>query len=285
MLVDLKYHIVSLIAVFLSLSFGIIVGSTLLPNTLLLEKQNVLVTKLEKEFQKIKEENQKIKFKIQIAQKFEKQVFPVLIKEKIKGMKIDILEILDEEEVHLADTFIDSLEFAGAKIKSVTFIKKDFGMKKKGKRERICKHLGLSTDKKERIFLNLSLRMAKEISEGGTTPLLDYLKEENAIYTSGDYKNPSECLIIVAKERDELLWENIFLPFIKIFKEKKLKIVGCEKSDVMNSNISFFKNEGISTVDNIESIYGKISLVYILSGKEGNFGVKKTSSSLIPEID
>jgi hypothetical protein len=283
MLIDLKYHIASLIAVFLALGFGILVGTTLLPNTLLLEKQNAIVKKLEKDFQEIKEENKKIKNKIRIAQSFEKAVFPMLVKNRIKGLKIDILEISEKEDFRLINSISDALKISGAEIKSITFIKENFGFEEIEVRKRICGHLGLDSGKKERAILNISLRLAREIREGKNTPLLKYLKKEDIIYAKGNYEEPSKFLVIITKERKIPILENILSPFIDIFEEKNVKIVGCETSDVVNSNIPFYKNKDISTVDNVETIYGKISLIYILSGKKGNFGIKNTASSLIPE--
>lgn len=285
MLIDLKYHIVSLIAVFLALGFGILVGSTLLPNTLILDRQNAIITKLEKDFQKIREENQKIKSKIKVSQNFERKVFPVLIKDKLKGIKLNILEIFEEEDYKLRDSLTDVLKISGAEIKSITFIKDNFGMDKKQKREKVCKHLGLNSQERERAILNVSLRLANEIAQGGKTPLLDYLKEENLIYIKGNYTESSKYLLLVTKERDEAKWEYLILPMLKVFKEKGVEIIGTETTDVENSTIPYYKDKDISTVDNIDSIYGKVALVYLFSGKEGNFGIKKTASSLIPELE
>jgi len=61
-----------------------------------------------------------------------------------------------------------------------------------------------------------------------------------------------------------------------------MKPVGIELSTAANSYMGLYKKQKISTVDNVDSIIGQTSLIQILTGREGNFGIKETADSLMP---
>ena len=61
-------------------------------------------------------------------------------------------------------------------------------------------------------------------------------------------------------------------------------VVGAEREDTEPSSIDYFDEQGLATVDNIEQLPGKVALVLALDGVEGNFGVKDTADSLLPDL-
>jgi hypothetical protein len=59
-------------------------------------------------------------------------------------------------------------------------------------------------------------------------------------------------------------------------------VVGVETADTDPSQISFYANQGLSTVDDVDSAGGRIALVLALAGARGNFGFKDTASAPLP---
>jgi len=69
----------------------------------------------------------------------------------------------------------------------------------------------------------------------------------------------------------------------KAFRKNKIKTVFIDKTDNKFSKINQFIEANIDTVDNIEMVYGRISLVYtILDLRRGNYGVKPSAKQLMP---
>jgi hypothetical protein len=60
--------------------------------------------------------------------------------------------------------------------------------------------------------------------------------------------------------------------------------VGAELEATDPSNVGFFEAEGISSVDSIDLLSGKVALVFALAGADGSFGVKETADSLLPDL-
>ena len=74
----------------------------------------------------------------------------------------------------------------------------------------------------------------------------------------------------------------IDLPLIRELKNYSVPVVGAEDSNVVNSYIEYYKKEKISTVDNIDNVIGQTSIILIIEGREGNYGIKKSAESLMP---
>ncbi len=61
-------------------------------------------------------------------------------------------------------------------------------------------------------------------------------------------------------------------------------MVAVERRDTAPSTVPFFDEQGISTVDSVDLTSGKVALVFALLGAQGNYGVKETADSLLPEL-
>jgi hypothetical protein len=55
-----------------------------------------------------------------------------------------------------------------------------------------------------------------------------------------------------------------------------------EASDEDPSQIQFYEDAGLSTVDNVNQAAGRIALVLALAGADGNFGFKETADAPLP---
>ena len=57
MVMDLKYHIITIIALFITLTIGILIGSTIIGSDTIIEKQQNLINDLENDFKTLRKEN------------------------------------------------------------------------------------------------------------------------------------------------------------------------------------------------------------------------------------
>jgi hypothetical protein len=58
--------------------------------------------------------------------------------------------------------------------------------------------------------------------------------------------------------------------------------VGVELKDSQPSQVSWYRGQNISSVDDLDALAGQAALVYTLLGHQGAFGVKATADSLLP---
>ena len=63
-----------------------------------------------------------------------------------------------------------------------------------------------------------------------------------------------------------------------------MTVVGAERTTTDPSSIGFFSDHGFASVDNVDQLPGRVALVYALGGAEGEFGVKETADTLLPDL-
>ncbi len=92
---DIKYHIVSIISIFLALGLGIIIGTNLLGTNELIESQNAVIDRLEKNLvflnQEKKKKNEELKKTREDLNKYEKSILPSIVKNIFDGRQCGVI--------------------------------------------------------------------------------------------------------------------------------------------------------------------------------------------------
>ena len=99
----MKFYIVSIASIFLALAIGIYIGFSLNSKDFLIEQKEGIVEGLEKQFADLRSENDNLKNEMEGVEKenqlykdFSKAVYPEVIKNKLNGIKIAIIETTDD---------------------------------------------------------------------------------------------------------------------------------------------------------------------------------------------
>ncbi|WP_027356032.1 copper transporter [Desulfofundulus thermocisternus] len=288
MIIDLKYHIASLVAVFLALGIGILVGSTLLGNDALTRQQKQLADKLMLQMEQLREKNEAVEARASALEmdnerqkQFEKQVLPVLVRERLSGYRLAIIET---NSYGFPDDLIATLRLAGAEVQSITTVLNGFYID--GNRQALEKKLGWSNLTDEQ----LTTRLAAEIARGlvkGKNKAMEVLVEEDLLKISGNYGVPLDGVIIIGGSQDRKMVrvQALDLPLIDTLLQYKVPVYGVEETGVLYSYMQDYQKKRITTVDNIDTIPGQVALVYALTGKPGHYGVKPTAQKFLPELD
>ena len=138
---------------------------------------------------------------------------------------------------------------------------------------------------KEDFIMKLSEYLAIAIIEKDIETL-HFLKEKELIELKGNYMESADFFIIAggsAIEEPDRMIQNIDIPIIKKVKQYNIPIIGVEQSIVKYSYIDTYKRQKISTIDNVDTMIGHYSLIEVLQGNYGNFGIKPSANRLIPQ--
>src|SRR5207244_1035356 len=94
MMLDLRYHLVSLTAVFLALTVGIVVGGSLGSS----EQQKTVVQRLEQKFQRVMDEDRRIqteddalRHRLAAREHAERLLLPELIQDRLAGVRLAVV--------------------------------------------------------------------------------------------------------------------------------------------------------------------------------------------------
>ncbi|MCL6448065.1 MAG: copper transporter [Armatimonadetes bacterium] len=289
MIIDLRYHIASLAAVFLALGVGILIGGTMLKTDALVESRGQIAERLEKQLAQLRRENEAIQaqvncFQIKSDQQkdFAGQILPFLVKGRLEGRRVAIIETGGNG---FPGDLIATLELAGAKVQSVTTINGGAG-EREGNEAPEEKPGGKNSGAGQ-----LNSRLAGEIGRclttGGSQAVLNDLAEANVFKLSGEYGVPLDAVVLIggSRERERAKPQAIDLPLIDYFQAGKIPVYGAEETDVPYSYMKHYQKKGISTVDNIDTVPGQVALVLAMAGRPGHYGIKPTAQRMLPSLD
>ncbi|HHW39986.1 MAG TPA: copper transporter [Syntrophomonadaceae bacterium] len=290
MIIDMKYHIASLAAVFIALGIGILIGTTIIGSDTLMKKQEALITSLQTQYTALRDENRRtaeelaaIKQNSAYQQEFDRAVLPVLVREKLQGRKVAIVDINNRKE---HDNLANVLREAGAEVQSITVINLN-QLKDPVVRGQVATFLGKSND----ITLNSLLPefarfFAGALVTGAGEDLVRLLDDKKVLKVSGSYGLPVQDIIMISggnsKEQD---YAKIFdLVLVKAWQTDGIRIFGVEDSDVPVSYMRYYQAARLTTVDNIDSIYGQVALIQAMAGYPGHYGIKPTAEDFLPPL-
>ncbi len=294
MIIDFRYHIITIVAIFLALSLGILIGANT-GKPFHAELQNQMV-RIEKTYatiranQKQLQDSLKAKEKeLSIAKKFQSMVLPNLITNSLQEQKIAILRTNNSVDFKHLKVLVDYLEQAGAEITSITTFNQPLKDLDDPLRLELTETLEISAPNDENDFLQeVFTKIFQIITRGEEREKLQLLRDKDLLQLWGNYKGEEVTKFIFfggsmnaennhQKEIDAFLFEAA--------RYLKVAVIGVEPGFVSESYMNFYQTKVATTIDNIDTLPGIATLVYALfSGKTGHYGVKDTARKLIPDF-
>lgn len=282
---DFRYHIISLVAVFLALGMGILVGTMIGEKGAVSQPQKALVERIEADFGQLRAENRLLNEQNQANEKFQRAVLPVLISGQLvqKNVALVVTTSLDPSiQKVLANVF----EMAGGRLVSTTTLAPHLALDKKENVEKVNTLLGVTGLPLRQLKGRVLGEIARNLVTGQNPKFIGDLAASGIIATDGAYDVPVNAVAIVggSEENKKDDPETIDIPLMKALLEFNIQVVGAETTKVKVSYMPIYQRTGIATVDNIDSPIGEISLVYALKGERGNFGIKSTAQQAVPPL-
>ncbi|GAB6139173.1 copper transporter [Halanaerobaculum tunisiense] len=98
MLIDLRYHIITVVIIFITLGIGILIGSTMVGNDLIIEQQQSLINNLEQNLTDLRNKNTTFKTRIQELEaklatnlEFQETILPLVVQEQLAEQRLLLL--------------------------------------------------------------------------------------------------------------------------------------------------------------------------------------------------
>ena len=283
MFINIKYFIVTIAAVFFSLGIGIMIGFNLNNSEIFTQQQIKLVDDMDKKLNELRVKNDEMNNQlvekdksIEIYNEFVNSYYEDLIKDRLVDKNLLIIQTT-------GDYFFSDISqwaaISGANIHTyLTINSNNFNSLTIAQYPDLFTEDSLDTEKLFNYIINL-------ISENNSLKLaeLEQLGILKIVSTSNN-QEPFNQVILLGGELEESKEkiEKVDLALARSISSKNIPIVFAEESNANYSSIEQFKNLKISTVDNVDQAIGRISLSMVLSGVDGNYGIKDTASKLFP---
>ena len=287
MIPNMKFYVISIVAIFAALGIGIYMGFTLDAQSIIVEQKEDIAAKLEERFDYLRGENEELKSALKEIEKenddyiyFINSTYGELVKSKLDNINVAIIETKND---YMYSGVGQILEMSGAKVVNVTTISDKF------MNEEVLKGIygELETSNfNNNIISNSMEELTKSIVNGEESELVKKMIEKELIDIVG-FINESVDYIIIAGGSVEEGIDRVNLidkTIVDVTKKMNKEIVGIEKLKVDHSYMGYYKGFRISTVDNIDTTIGKVSLILTMEGRPGHYGVKSTAEGLIPNL-
>lgn len=291
-MINMRYFIVSLAAVFLALGIGIFIGFTVDGQEIFLNQQETLIDEMEYKFGEIRTENEELEENLNLKNQeiknyedFTNIIFPTLANSKLQNLNLAIIETNDD---YIYNEIPSTIEKAGGKVSLTLYIKKEFLLENSEKFNKVynyfTKEKGEIVDK-DNFLAFLSEKVSEAILKQDTQTL-EFLKKQDIIELKGEYTNNIDCFIIAggsASKEGLGMVKKVDIPLIDKIKQYNISVIGVEQSNVKYSYMEQYKKQKISTIDNIDTLIGQYSLIEVIQGNDGNYGIKSSANLLVPQ--
>jgi hypothetical protein len=276
-----RYHAISLIAVFLALGIGVLVGVSIGEEGVVSGASKDLENSLRGDLRDARARTSDLRAELRIRDAFESQSYPGLVGDLLPGFRIGIVAIGDLPGSY-SGLIRDAVEPAGADIASISVIRAPLPL------DRLAKALrGTSfakVDSSSDDLARLGDRLGRQLANGGGL----VKRVQGALFSSsrGEYRGLDGIVWVRDREGltgDDRQAEDRFeTALLSGMRSTDAEIVGVETRDTDPSQIPFMTRHGLATVDDIDLVAGRTALVYALLGAAGQYGVKQTADQLLP---
>lgn len=286
--IDYRYHIGSFVAIFIALLLGILIGIGLAPNP---EELNQVVTRLKEEYRQTQQANEDELRRLRQArgeyEALSRETVAALISGRLVGRRVAIVVDHDLAGDPLPDNLRALVKQAGASLTSTTTITRDFVALPDPVRRTLARRLSLYPPPGVHFRSLIAEAIARDLARG-RNELIRELHANGLLKSSADssYQAPVDTVLLIGGPHspEQASPERIDLPLIAELTRLGVWVVGCESSQAESSSIPLYKSKGIPTVDNADTLAGRLTTVLALAGTEGHFGTKETADRLLPDL-
>jgi hypothetical protein len=278
-----RYHATSLIAVFLALAIGILIGAEFGGDTLTSTRKN-LEHSLTGNLQDARDRADQLSGELGRADEFGERVFPVLVRDQLQGRRIGVVA-LGGLPGDVSGAIEEALGPTGARLVGVGVVREPVDLQ------------ALAGDLAKTRFADIArnpdtqtafgIGIGRQLVLGGT--LVERVRGHLFSRASGNF-GALDGVIVVREEPQDMgpvqraAAGRLESGLASGITATRSAAVGVESSTAEPSSISFFQGNDLSSVDDIDLVAGRLATVFALLGAEGSFGVKGSADRLLPAL-
>ena len=276
-----RYHAISLVAVFLALGIGVLLGVALGEEGIVSGASRDLEKSLRGDLDAARSRNADLRRDLAQRRGYEAEVQPALVGDLLPDWRVGVVAM-----GRLPGGYIPSIEEAigpaGARIENVSVVEAPLPLGRlAGELESTnLRRVDRDNDDLER----LGRRIGRGLVQGGE--LVGRLQQELFSTSRGTYEGLDA--VVFVRDRDGLkgdeksaqdAFENGLLEGMN---STEAQVVGVEKTETDPSQVLFMAGHDVSSVDDLDLPEGKTALVWALLGPDGRYGRKATAQRLLP---
>lgn len=282
-MIDMRYHVISLVAVFLALGIGILLGTTLVERGLIAEQKSE-IEYLQETFSQIKETNSTLHAQIEDYSDFVSQSRPYILDNRL-GWGSYVIIKRGSPTPGIAEKIIDPITSAGGMVPYTVTLAGVEVYEIPNVRDSLSRLFGVPPDPAV-LRTEVFSEIAFQISTLSNPAIMDELQALGVIEMSGPLSHRASGALLLPNsgEEGEVGLQDIDVTLIRSFSSVGVPLTGLGDAGTAEAVMRSYKDNGISTVDNVDTDIGQIAMVLVLEGRSGNYGIGVTAESVLPPL-
>lgn len=278
-----RYHATSLIAVFLALATGIVIGAVL-GGDAIDDTRKDLEQSLTGNLQDARAQADELRGELSRADEFSERVYPVLVRDRLRGKRIGLIAFGDLPG-NVYGAIEEALEPAGGRLVAVGVVREPVDTRGLADTLAKTRFARLAQDPDAQTALGVGL--GRQLVRGGS--LLEPVRSNLFSRASGNFGRLDAVIVVREQPQDmgPLQREatgRIESGIASGIVATRTPAVGVEATGAEPSSVSFYTGNDLSSVDDIDLDAGRLATVFALLGAEGSFGVKGSADRLLPDL-
>jgi hypothetical protein len=282
---DFRYHALSLIAVFVALVLGLLLGVAIGDKGLVSSAENNIKESLRADVRAEQRKSADLSDRLAAQQKFEQEVFPVLVSGQLTERNVGVV-FLGQSSDEINNEVANAMDASDGKRVGAVNVREPLAVDDLAARAEGTQYAALATGD-DKLWEAFGARMGVQLTRAGGKLLK---RERRALFSAvAGSLGPYDGVVVARNLPDDLTSDDLHRVnafeqgLIRGLTSRNVPVVGVEHSDTDPTQVPWYRDHGLSTVDNLDQTAGQAALVFLLAGNtDGAFGVHQPR--LLPDI-
>jgi hypothetical protein len=279
---DLRYHVVSLAAVFLALIIGILVGVGIASQTTVEESERRLleqqIADLRNDLDAAQSQSDLLRRQQEARAEYVDESYDAVMNGRLRGVRVALLFVGATSD-ELEDAVTRTLDDAdGPEVVRMRALELPVDARAV---------LEAVSGENVTTLEDLGRRLGREFVAGGETPLWDAVAPLIVQDSEGSSSSEADAVVVAHTARlDHAPTGRLVSSLYSGLAVSGAPVVGVETTDAQPTRIGVYDTAGFSSVDSVDAQLGRVALAALLAGAdEGQYGLKSTADASVPPIE
>jgi len=291
---DYRYHALSLAAVLLALAVGVVVGVAIGDSNLVSSAKSGIVHDLSGEVSAAQHQSGQLRSQLAAEEAFANELYPIAIHGLLGGRSVGLV-FLGGSSNQVDGLIRDAVAHAGGDLKTVVAVREPLDLPGLAHDAAGTRYAALGAERTragEQLVERFGAVVGRQLVSGGQLVGREFISRVRGRLLSAfdGQLGKLEGLVVVRAEPSGMTPEQAQASaafesgLIRGATAAGVPVVGVELSSTEPSQVTWYKAQGIPSVDDLDAPAGQAALIYALTGSHGAYGSKPSADSLLPSI-
>lgn len=278
---DFRYHAVSLVAVLVALVVGVLLGVAIGDAGLVSSAEKSVRGSLRADVIRARDERRDTQRALDAERRYSAASYPLLVAGRLDGRRIALL-FLGKPSEAVADDVRDALSGTGGRLAGTLAVHRPPDLTALAGAAGDTRYRKL--EQRPDLLEPFGRRVGNQLIQGGAL----LRAEAGALFsTRAGSLGPFDGVVVSrsqpelegdAKEQSDDLEDGI----MRGLTDNPVAVVGVEPAQSEPSQVGWYRDRGLSSVDDVDLVAGQAALVFALAGATGSFGTGPQAEALLP---